>query len=192
MEPKKAPFGLRSVSPSPGSAPRPDARAELRSDVGETLERARQSALRENTPRGNTVELGSILRDVVDQVGDIARDSVALGGLEARRIVAEGRAQVADLGPRVAWGLVAAVLGSVGAILLVIAAFIGAGAIIPSVAVRLAIVGAIFGIVAGYGAYRATKRKQPPGDRPAPVVKEFVDVKRGAVAPIHPGAGVGE
>jgi hypothetical protein len=109
--------------------------------------------------------LGVVVRDAIDHTREIVRDSVAIGTLEVRR-AARGAKQVAgDLGPRIAWGAAAATLGVIGAIVGLIAVFIGAEVIIPSVAARLGIIAGLFLALAAFGAWRAargTKRDDAP------------------------------
>src|SRR4051812_4833692 len=69
--------------------------------------------------------LGDVARDAFDHAQVIVRDSVELGKLEARRAIQRAEESVAEIGPRIAWGLVAATFGFVGAIFAFIAIFMG-------------------------------------------------------------------
>src|SRR5262245_42077247 len=92
--------------------------------------------------------LGTVVRDALDQSREILRDTVAIGAIEARRAAIGAKQSAAAIGPRIAWATVAVVLGTVGAVLGIIALFIAAEDIIPSVAARLAIVAGLFLIAA--------------------------------------------
>lgn len=120
--------------------------------------------------------LGEVARDAVDHIKVIVSDSVALGKLEAKRVVAQVERTTRDVAPRLAWGMMAAALGFVGAVLGLIAIFIGLGAVIPSVAVRLAIFAATF-LLGGavFGFLAARPRTEPPRER---VVVSGATVKR--------------
>ncbi|MDI1443239.1 phage holin family protein [Polyangium sp. 6x1] len=94
--------------------------------------------------------LAAVARDTIDVATELVRDGIALGKLEAQRAVGE-------MVPRVVWGVVAFTCGAVGAVVAVIAIMIGLGAIIPSVAGRLAILAGVLFVVAFFGAVRAMR-----------------------------------
>lgn len=89
----------------------------------------------------------AVVRDALDLVTEIARDTVALSKLEVQQAV---RGFV----PRIVWGTVAAVTGLVGVVLGIIALFLAAKTIIPSVPGRLAVLTAILLLVAFFSTIR--------------------------------------
>jgi len=101
--------------------------------------------------------IGAVVRDAIDQTREIVRDTVAIGALEVKRAGLKAKRTVDEVAPRVLWGAAAWIMGAVGAVLLLIAAFIGAEVIIPSAAARLAIVALPFVAFAAYGGWRAGK-----------------------------------
>lgn len=109
-----------------------------------------------------TVEepIGAVVRDAIDQTREIVRDSVAIGALEVKRVGLKAKRTVDDVAPRVLWGAAAWVTGAIAAVLLLIAAFIGAEVIIPSAAARLALVALPFVAMAAYGGWRAGKPRR--------------------------------
>ncbi|MDC3954577.1 phage holin family protein [Polyangium jinanense] len=94
--------------------------------------------------------IAAVARDTIDVATELVRDGIALGKLEAQRAVSE-------MVPRVVWGLVAFISGAAAAVLAIIAVMIGLGAIIPSVAGRLAILAGVLFVVAFFGAVRAMR-----------------------------------
>lgn len=112
--------------------------------------------------------IGAVVRDAIDQTREIVKDTVAIGalevkryGLKAKRTVDEAKRTAEDVAPRVLWGVVASVMGAIAFVLLLIAGYIAAEVIIPSVAARLALVALPFVGIAAYGGYRAGKPSQP-------------------------------
>ena len=107
--------------------------------------------------------LAGVIRDALDSTREIVRDTVAIGVLEARRagtdLIHKAGDVAGDVGPRIAWALTAAVFTVVGGVLGIIALFMAAAVLIPSVAARLGICAALFLIVAGIGAFQAGKKK---------------------------------
>lgn len=101
--------------------------------------------------------LGSVARDAIDHVTVIVRDTAEIARLKVEHVADRVKR---DLASRVAWGAVAATFGVVGSILLLIAIFIGLGAIIESVAWRLAIYAIVFLGIAIVGAMLATRHKR--------------------------------
>jgi len=100
--------------------------------------------------------LAAVARDAIDVASELVRDGVALGRLEAQRAISEFL-------PRVVWGGVTLVCGAVGAVLAVIAIMIGLGAVIPSVAWRLAILAAALFVVTFFGAVRVMRPRDGVG-----------------------------
>lgn len=103
--------------------------------------------------------LGEVARDVVDHAQVIARDALAIAKLEARRSVERATDRVKEAAPRIALGAVAGVAALVGALLLLIAIFLGLGDAVPSVGWRLAIFGIFFLVVAVIAAIFAASRE---------------------------------
>jgi len=116
--------------------------------------------------RPGEVGLGEVVTDAIDHVREIVSDTVAIGKLEARRVVDRVEQTTRDVAPRVVIGAMAAVLGMVGAVLALIAIFIGLGAVIESVAVRLAIFAAVFLVLAAVGGLMAAKGVREPAREP--------------------------
>jgi hypothetical protein len=131
--------------------------------------------------------LGGVVRDALDHTREILRDTVAIGAIEVRRAAIGAKHTAADVGPRIAWGTAAVVLGTIGTIVGIIALFIGAEVIIPSVAIRLGIVAGLFMLAATFGAWRAGRKSSPPARRGA--LTPHTDT---GVAPLHPVAGIGK
>jgi hypothetical protein len=104
--------------------------------------------------------LGEVARDVVDHAQVIARDALAIGKLEARRVVDRARSQAREVAPRVAFGAVAAVAALVGVVLLLIALFIALGDPIPSVGWRMALFAVFFLVVAVIAALFAAPHEE--------------------------------
>src|SRR5262249_5882358 len=109
-------------------------------------------------------ELGDVVRDAADHLRVIASDSVALAKLEARRTLERVTQAARQIAPRAAILATAAVLGLVGVVLGLIAAFMARGGGIRAVAVRLGIYAAVsillaasFGFMAGKGAREASR-----------------------------------
>ncbi|MDI1431944.1 MULTISPECIES: phage holin family protein [Polyangium] len=94
--------------------------------------------------------IAAVARDTIDVATELVRDGIALGKLEAQRTVSE-------MVPRVVWGVVAFTCGAAATVIAVIAVMIGLGAIIPSVAGRLAILAGVLFVVAFFGAVRAMR-----------------------------------
>jgi hypothetical protein len=119
-------------------------------------------------------DLGDMTRSIVDHAGEMVRGKVQLGVLEARR-------SLARTAPRVALGAAAMVLGLAAFVFAAIAIFMGLGALIASVAGRLAIYAGVFGAAAVVSALVAkgvlTKphtstmvvSASPPSDRVVPL-----------------------
>ncbi len=94
--------------------------------------------------------IAAVARDTIDVASELVRDGITLGRLEAQRAVSE-------MVPRVVWGVVAFACGAVGGVLAIIAVMIALGAVVPSVAGRLAILAAVLFVVAFFGAVRAMR-----------------------------------
>jgi protein-S-isoprenylcysteine O-methyltransferase Ste14 len=90
-------------------------------------------------------------RALVDHAGEVVRDTVAIGALEARRAVRSAL-------PPAALGAAAAMLGAVGLVLGAIAVFIALRAAIPSTAGRLGLFAAVL-LAAALGCGLAAARK---------------------------------
>jgi hypothetical protein len=154
---------------------------------------------------GPKPQLGDVVRDAMDHAHLIARDTVSLGRLEiegvigkakdeafvvlekakieGRTLAAKAKAEAEVALVRVAFGAVAAVVGGVGVIFLAIAAFLGLGYLIPSLAARFAIFALVFLATAGIAAAQAVKKHGVPMSRRPP------NEKLRHVAPIHPVGG---
>jgi len=91
--------------------------------------------------------LAAVARDAIDVASELVRDGITLGRLEAQRAVS-------DMAPRVAWGALTLACAGAGGVLAIIAATMALGAVIPSVAARLAILAAALFVVAFFGAVR--------------------------------------
>jgi hypothetical protein len=105
--------------------------------------------------RGSTGEaLAAVARDAIDVVSEMARDAIAIGRLEAQRAVA-------DATPRVVWGVIAGVCGLCATVLALIAIFLVLGAVVPSVAGRLAIFAGLLFVVTFFGLIRASRSARP-------------------------------
>lgn len=98
--------------------------------------------------------IAAVARDTIDVATELVRDGIALGKLEAQRAVS-------DAVPRVVWGLVAFACGAAAVVVAIIAVMIGLGAVIPSVAGRLAILAGVLFVVAFFGAVRAMRSGRP-------------------------------
>lgn len=109
--------------------------------------------------------LGEVARDVVDHAQGIARDALAIGKLEARRVVDRARSQAREVAPRVALGAVAAVAALVSLVLLLIALFIALGDPIPSVGWRMALFAVFFLVVAVIAGLFAGSHEEHREDR---------------------------
>jgi hypothetical protein len=148
-------------------------------------------------------ELGDVVRDAMTHAEVIARDTVSLGRLEidgviakakseayevldyakaeARTLAARARVEAEDALPRFAFGAIAAVIGVFGVIFLGIAAFLGLGYFVPSLAARFTIFAMVFLITSAIAAAHAGKNRGVPANRrPA-------DPRLRHIAAIHPG-----
>jgi hypothetical protein len=154
---------------------------------------------------GRPPELGEVVRDAMDHAHLIARDTVSLGRLEVegviakakgealtvvdrvklegRTIAAKARDEAGEVVTRVAFVAIAATVGAVGTIFLVIAAFLGLGYLIPSLAARFAIFAVVFLLTSGIAAAMAGKKRGVPRNRRPP------DERLRHIAPVHPVGG---
>jgi hypothetical protein len=98
--------------------------------------------------------IAAVARDAIDVASELVRDGITLGRLEAQRAVSE-------MAPRVVWGAITALCVAAGGVLAIIAIMIALGAVIPSVAGRLAILAGALFVVAFFGAIRVMR----PGTR---------------------------
>ncbi len=150
-------------------------------------------------------QLGEVVRDAMDHAEVIARDTVSLGRLEVdaviakakgealvvierakiegRTLAAKARVEAEETLTRVAFGLIAATVGVVGTIFLVIAAFLGLGYLIPSLAARFAIFALVFLLTSAIAAALAGKQRKVPRSRLPP------DERLRHIAPIHTVGG---
>lgn len=126
--------------------------------------------------------LGEVARDVVDHAQVIARDALAIAKLEARRSVGRATDRVKEAAPRIAFGAVAGVTALVGAVLLLIAIFIGLGDAVPSVGWRLAIFGIFFLVVAVISAIFAGSHEKRREEAPGRGFEQVKGTGRGAAA----------
>jgi hypothetical protein len=136
----------------PGPAGNGSKRAEVRQVTVAAVGRPTPVTVPRPAPPPPADAMSIVVRDTIDHARMIARDSVALGLLEVRR-TAE------DLAPRAAWGVVALAFGGAGAIILLVAIFIAAKVVIPSVAARLALLALLLLAIAAFGAWRATRER---------------------------------
>lgn len=141
------------------------------------------------------VGLGDVAKAAVEHLKLIVDDSVALGKLEARRVVLKAEQTAKDVAPRVAVGALAATLGFAGVVLALVALFIGLGEVIPSVTVRLVIFAATFLALAAAGAFYVT-RPLPRHDEMIPVEKGRLPStslpKSSPIAPTRPVSSVSQ
>ncbi|MRG94827.1 phage holin family protein [Polyangium spumosum] len=124
----------------------------MRTPPPEVRERALPPSARRPAGEGMSTgeAIAAVARDTIDVASELVRDGIALGKLEAQRAVGE-------MVPRVVWGVIAFACGAAAGVLLIIAVMIGLGAIIPSVAGRLAILAGVLFVVAFFGAVRAMR-----------------------------------
>lgn len=133
---------------------------QLRTDNG------RGGRAEERGPRAGAIEpegvsgLGDVAKDAIEHLKVIVTDSVEIGKLEAKRLAMRAEETGREIAPRIAVGLVAAVVGLAGVVLALVALFIGLEDVIPSVVVRLVIFAAAFLVMAGAGGFYALRSKK--------------------------------
>jgi hypothetical protein len=89
--------------------------------------------------RGADGSLGEVARHAIDHTQEILRDTLAIARLEVRRGAQRAIERTREEAPRVGYAVFAGLLILTGAVLGLIAIFIGLGEAIPSVGWRLAI-----------------------------------------------------
>jgi hypothetical protein len=149
----------------------------------------------------NSLALGDVVRDAMDHARVIVRDTAAIAKLEAKHTAEH---VVREVVPRAGFGLVAGVAGLVGLVMLLVAAFMGLGALVPSVGWRVFIFSVFFLAVAGVAGYLTarppkslthedeTKVKGFPAPKEPPRIEPPRRDTREHTAPIHPVSGIGE
>jgi hypothetical protein len=156
-------------------------------------------------PTSRPPELGEVVRDAMDHVHVIARDTVTLGRLEAEGVItkakedartayeraksegrvfaAKARVEAEDVVIRVTFGAIAAAVGAIGTVFFCIAAFLGLGAFIPSLAVRFAIFAVVFLSASVLAAFQATRKRRALASR------HHADPRLRHIAPLHQVGG---
>lgn len=139
---------------------------------------------RDGAPLDGGPGLGDVAKDAIDHVREIVSDSVAIGKLEAKRVIEKVEETTKDIVPRMAIGAAAGAVGFVGLVLGLIAIFIALGEVIPSTAARLGIFAGVFLVLAAAGGFIAArpliKKSEPKpvkvttttrvtADKPAPL-----------------------
>ena len=114
--------------------------------------------------------LGDVAKAAVEHMKLIVDDTMALGKLEARRVVLKAEQTAKDIAPRVAVGAAAVTLALAGVVLALVALFIALGEVIPSQPVRLVIFAGTFLALAAAGVFYVT-RPLPRHDEKIPVEK---------------------
>jgi len=139
-------------------------------------------------PKSGGSELSMVVRDAMDQATEIVRDSLALGTLEAKRAARRVGETVKVVAPRAILLAGAGALLLTGAVLGLIAIFIGLGAFIPSVAARLGLFAALFFVGAGALGVLAARAFGKPSEGP----REEAPHEEKPVSSINPVGHVGE
>jgi hypothetical protein len=122
--------------------------------------------------------LAAVARDTIDVAGELVRDTIALGRLEAERYVA-------SLAPRVVWGVITFLCAATGGVIAIIAVMLALGAVIPSVAGRLAILAAFLFVVAFFGAVRFMRPGVRESVQPASTTESALTEQRGTEELLH-------
>lgn len=117
--------------------------------------------------------LAAVARDTIDVASELVRDAIALGRLEAERYVS-------SMAPRLVWGAVTFLCAATGGVIAIIAVMLALGAVIPSVAGRLAILAAFLFVVAFFGAIRVMRPGTRASVEPASTTESALTEQRGS------------